>query len=71
MRTECPGPVRDRDDGALYCRRDYRRDIDYRECPDCAGEGCEYCGMSGWIDPCEECRAQVDEFAIDYAMEAI
>ena len=70
MRTECPGPIRSTDDGALYCRRDYRQDIDYRECLDCEGEGCERCGMSGWIDPCEECQ-QVDELAIDYAMEAV
>ena len=38
-------------------------------CKDCDGAGCERCGMSGWLDPCEECRAQVDEFDIDYAME--
>ena len=65
--SSCQGPIRDFDDGALYCRDDYRRDISDYECPDCDGAGCERC-VSGWVDPCVECW-QVDELAIDYAME--
>ena len=66
--SSCQGPIRSMDDGALYCRDDYRRDISDYECPDCDGAGCERCG-DGWIDLCAECW-QVDELAGDFVREA-